>query len=154
MIRVRIFSLVLALFCLSGLALGAAAAQVDCDAVYCFTGQDFSEDAETLSGICVTGLPEASAGTVLLGNRVIRPGDILTSDQLQQLPFARTQLRLYFYRFLFHASHLPLPFKLTDFAEKKKRMLCKHPFVAYKNKNGSLHYRFLSIGKLNLYHIG
>lgn len=87
MIRVRIFSLVLAVFCLSGLALGAAAAQVDCDAVYCFTGQDFSEDAATLSGICVTGLPEASSGTVLLGNRVIRPGDILTTAQLQQLTF-------------------------------------------------------------------
>jgi hypothetical protein len=33
-------------------------------------------------------LPDASAGTVLLGNRVLRPGDILTAEQLSQMTFA------------------------------------------------------------------
>ena len=93
MIRVRIICLVLAVICLLGLGSGAAAAQVDCDAVYCFTGQEFSGSEEPLAGICITALPNPSAGTVLLGNRVLRPGDILTAQQLSQLRFLplRTQ---------------------------------------------------------------
>lgn len=92
MIRVRIISLVLAVCCLLGLGIPASAAQVDCDSVYCFTGQEFS-DSETLAGICITELPASSAGTVLLGNRVLRPGDILTAGQLSGLTFhpLRTQ---------------------------------------------------------------
>jgi len=87
MIRVRITRLILAVFCLLGLGFGAAAAQVDCDAVYCFTGQEFADSPEPLAGICVTSLPESSAGTVLLGNRILRPGDILTAEQLSRLTF-------------------------------------------------------------------
>ena len=64
----------------------AAAAQVESDAVYCFAGSDFSED-ETLAGICLTGLPDAAVGTVMLGSRILRSGDILTADQLQQMTF-------------------------------------------------------------------
>ena len=92
MIRVRIISLVLAACCLLGLGIPASAAQVDCDTVYCFTGQEFS-DSETLAGICITELPASSAGTVLLGTRVLRPGDILTAEQLSRLTFhpLRTQ---------------------------------------------------------------
>ena len=92
MIRVRIISLVLAVCCLLGLGFGVSAAQVDCDSVYCFTGQEFTA-SEPLAGICVTELPAASAGTVLLGNRVLRPGDILTAEQLSSLTFhpLRTQ---------------------------------------------------------------
>ena len=92
--RVRIISLVLAALCLLGLNIGAFAAQVDCDTVYCFSGEDFSQQAdEAVAGICVTGLPEPAAGTVLLGNRVIRSGDILTAQQLSKLTFhpLRTQ---------------------------------------------------------------
>ena len=93
MIRVRIICLVLALFCLLGLGIGAAATEVDCDTVYCFTGQEFTASGEPLAGICITALPESSSGTVLLGNRVLRPGDILTAEQLSQLTFhpLRTQ---------------------------------------------------------------
>ncbi len=69
---VRIICLVLAALCLLGLNIGASAAQVDCDTVYCFSGEDFSQRAESVAGICVTGLPTPSTGTVLLGNRVSR----------------------------------------------------------------------------------
>ena len=86
--RIRLLSLILALTLALGLVIGAAATEVDCDAVYCFTGQEFSADEEVLAGICITGLPEASSGTVLLGNRVLRAGDILTADQLAQMTFA------------------------------------------------------------------
>ena len=72
------------------LALGAAgtalAAEVACDSVYCFSSEDFGGD-EPLRGICITGLPHRDTGTVMLGIRVVRSGDILTMDQLQQLTF-------------------------------------------------------------------
>ena len=66
---------------------GVAALEVDCDATYCFSGADFAGE-EALAGICITGLPDASAGTVMLGHRVLQPGDILTSDQLAQMTFS------------------------------------------------------------------
>lgn len=83
--QVRIISLVLAACCL--FCVGATAAEVDCDGIYCFTGQEFSTEPEPLAGICVTGLPASSTGTVLLGNRVLRAGDILTAQQLELLTF-------------------------------------------------------------------
>ena len=85
MIRVRILGIVLAVCCLLGF--GAAAAEVDCDAVYCFTGQEFSQNEEPLAGVCITELPDATAGTVLLGTRVLRTGDILTAQQLAAMSF-------------------------------------------------------------------
>lgn len=93
MIRVRLLCLVLAACCLLGLGMSAAATEVDCDQVYCFTGQEFSPAEEALSGICITQLPDPASGTVLLGNRVLRPGDILTAGQLEQMTFQplRTQ---------------------------------------------------------------
>ena len=78
-------SLALVLVCLSGLGAEAAAAEVASDSVYCFSAEDFS--AQKLSGICVTALPDSSAGTILLGQRVVRTGDILSADQLSQLTF-------------------------------------------------------------------
>lgn len=87
MFRVRLFALLLCLCALAGLAPAAMAAQVDCDAVYCFTGQDFAQADEPLAGICITRLPASQAGTVMLGNRVLRQGDILTAAQLEQLTF-------------------------------------------------------------------
>jgi len=86
MFRKRFLSAVALLACLAG-GFRCAAAEVDCDTTYCFTAGDFSGE-EALSGICVTGLPEPETGTVLLGTRVIRPGDILTADQLAQMTFA------------------------------------------------------------------
>ncbi len=76
------------LLCLCAVVcVGVAAAEVDCDQVYCFSGEDFSSPERTLTGICITGLPDADSGTVLLGKRVIRPGDILTATQLSNLSF-------------------------------------------------------------------
>lgn len=88
MFRKCFVCLLAALLCLSGGALTALALEVDSDAVYCFTPEDFSTQEEKLVGICITGLPDAQAGTVMLGSRVIRSGDILTADQLAQMTFA------------------------------------------------------------------
>lgn len=78
-------ALVAALLCLSALAMQAFAVQVDCDAAYCFSAEDFSE--EKLAGICITAVPEASSGTVMLGQRVLRAGDVLTAEQIAQMTF-------------------------------------------------------------------
>lgn len=88
----KIHYLCLALSLVLTLATGAAAAQVDCDDTYCFSPDDFSQE-DALTGICITDLPDSAAGTVFLGSRVLRPGDILTSEQLAQMTFAplRTQ---------------------------------------------------------------
>ena len=77
--------LLLAFACAFG-CIGANAAEVDSDATYCFTQEDFSQEAG-LRGICVTALPDAQAGTVMLGTRVIRVGDILTAEQVQKMTF-------------------------------------------------------------------
>lgn len=86
MIRTRLLALLTAVACAFCLQIAVSAAEVDCDAVYCFTGEDFS--GEELAGVCITGLPESRTGTVLLGTRVLRPGDILAADQLTQLTFS------------------------------------------------------------------
>ena len=85
--KIRVISLVLAMYCLLGLGVSAVAPEVDSDAVYCFTGEEFSQEEEAVVGVCIMGLPDPTAGTVLLGNRVLRPGDILTAQQLTKLTF-------------------------------------------------------------------
>ena len=87
MIKNRFFSLLVAALCLVGTLVPALAIQVDCDATYCFTQEDFSPE-EPLRGICVVGLPQPESGTVMLGNRVIRQGDILTADQVEKMTFS------------------------------------------------------------------
>ena len=82
----KTLSFALAALLALGIAGSALAAEVDCDSVYCFSQEDFAGDEE-LRGIGITGLPDSSAGTVMLGTRVIRSGDILTAEQLQQLTF-------------------------------------------------------------------
>ena len=91
--NVRFLSLILACVFLLGLTVPAFAQQVECDAVYCFTAEDFSKSQEPIAGICITQLPDSSTGTVMLGNRVLRAGDILTAEQLEQMTFQplRTQ---------------------------------------------------------------
>ena len=74
-----------------GLCLGLAcapalAAGVDAGETYCFHLSDFAREEGSLSGVCITGLP--ARGQLLLGERVIRAGDILTGDQLSMLTFA------------------------------------------------------------------
>ena len=82
----------MAALCVLGLPLSALAAEVDSDSVYCFTQEDFSMSEEPLAGICLTGLPEN--GAVLLGTRILRPGDILTAEQVSAMTFvpARTEV--------------------------------------------------------------
>ncbi|MGM9588644.1 MAG: Ig-like domain-containing protein [Faecousia sp.] len=86
MFRTRMFSALAALLWVVAAALPAGAVETDCDNVYCFSSGDFSEEA-TLKGICITALPTAQIGTVMLGTRVLRPGDILTVDQVSQMTF-------------------------------------------------------------------
>lgn len=89
--NVRFLSLALACICVLGLVVPAFAQEVECDAVYCFTAGDFSGEEETLTGICITGLPQSNTGTVMLGSRVLRAGDILTAGQLEQMTFQPLQ---------------------------------------------------------------
>lgn len=85
MLRTRIACLLGALSCTVALAGGASAAEVDCDSVYCFSAEDFSNDL-SITGICITELPE-NLGALKLGSRILRPGDILTADQVAQMTF-------------------------------------------------------------------
>ena len=84
--RSRILSAAAALVCMFSMAVPALAAQVECDDVYCFASSDFSTD-ETLAGICITGLPDSSTGTMMLGTRILQPGDILTIGQVAEMTF-------------------------------------------------------------------
>ena len=86
MLRTRILCLVLCLCCALGLTGGAIALEVDCDDVYCFQSGDFAT-ADALTGICITALPDTGTGTVMLGSRVLRTGDILTAGQIDQMTF-------------------------------------------------------------------
>ena len=75
----------LTLLCLGMPMLRASAVEVQSDTAYCFSAADFA--SEELAGICITGLPEETAGTVMLGQRVLRPGDILTAEQVARMTF-------------------------------------------------------------------
>ena len=86
MFRTRFVCLLLCACCVLSLAGAATAVEVVCDDVYCFQSADFSAD-DSLAGICITQLPDSDAGTVMLGSRVLRPGDILTAEQLSQMTF-------------------------------------------------------------------
>ncbi len=92
MFRRRLLISLLTLGLLFGTVPGALALEVDSGTVYCFSSGDFSpEEAEPLAGVCILDLPDT--GAVLLGQRVLQPGDILTAGQLDQLTFspARTE---------------------------------------------------------------
>ena len=82
MLTKRILALI-ALCCLLP-GIFALATEVECDSVYCFSGEEFGQ---ALTGVCIIGLPDADTGTVLLGSRVVKNGDILTAAQLSQLTF-------------------------------------------------------------------
>ena len=90
MFKKQFLSLCLVLAMLCGSGTGVFAAEVESGSVYCFSTGDFSAE-ESLAGICITGLPEAAAGTVKLGARVLRCGDILTAEQISQMTFSPVQ---------------------------------------------------------------
>lgn len=83
----RTFRFLTAALCMLCLTVPGYAAQVDAGSVYCFGTGDFSEDTQ-ITGICITELPDSRLGTVTLGNRVIRSGDILTAQQTEQMIFS------------------------------------------------------------------
>lgn len=82
----KMTAFLLAALCMAGSLGMARAVEVECDSLYCFSGADFAENTD-LQGVCITGLPDSQAGTVMLGTRVVRAGDILTAAQLSQLTF-------------------------------------------------------------------
>lgn len=82
----RFVCLLAALCCLAGLTVSVSAAEVESGSIYCFSSQDFSE-TEDLLGICITDLPEAAAGSAMLGSRVLQEGDVLTAEQVAQMTF-------------------------------------------------------------------
>ena len=86
MFPIRITALLAALLCLAAGVTPASASEVDCDSVYCFSAEDFSQE-EGLVGICITDLPSANIGAIMLGDRTLRPGDVLTAEQVAQMTF-------------------------------------------------------------------
>ena len=93
MFRTFLMRSLAAALCWLCLAVPGKAAQMDCNGGYCFSEADFSAQ-EGLTGICITHLPEAQMGTLLLGNRTIQVGDILTAQQAAQLVFAPVRTRI------------------------------------------------------------
>ena len=93
MFQKRFVCVLAAIACLCALILPSIAAEVSSDTVYCFQSEDFSSAEDPLVGVCITSLPDPEAGTVMLGTRIIQPGDILTAQQLTQMTFCplRTQ---------------------------------------------------------------
>ncbi len=84
--RKLIFCATLAVLCAALLPVGAAAVEVPSDAAYCFSTADFSEDGQ-FAGIFIRDLPDETAGTVMLGQRTLQPGDILTAEQVARMTF-------------------------------------------------------------------
>lgn len=83
------FCLLILALALLMLPISVYAAEVDCDAIYCFTSNDFQEsEKQPVMGVCITGLPDPKTGTVFLGQRVLQKGDILTAQQLSMLTFS------------------------------------------------------------------
>ena len=87
MFRNRMLPLAAALLLLLAGVVPASAAEVESGSVYCFSPGDFAQE-DSLAGICITDLPDGEAGALMLGTRVLRPGDILTAEQLGQMTFA------------------------------------------------------------------
>ena len=55
----------------------------------CASADGAAEPVSALTGICVTDVPET--GTVLLGDRVIRSGDVLTARQVRSLSYSHPE---------------------------------------------------------------
>ena len=72
-----------AILCAAILSSSVSAAEVPSGEVCCFSASDFGED---LAGIYVTAIP--AKGAILLGNRLIRSGDVLAASQLSLLSFS------------------------------------------------------------------
>lgn len=86
----RFVCILCGLLCALSMALPAAA-ESDSESQYCFAVSDFASEEMQLAGICITRLPEATQGSVMLGRRCLRAGDVLTADQLSEMTFVAAQ---------------------------------------------------------------
>lgn len=82
--RSRVFTAVACLALLAAMAPGASASE-SAEGSPVFSPAVFSPEEDSLTGVWITALPEG--GSLLLGRRVIRPGDVLTAQQLSSLTF-------------------------------------------------------------------
>lgn len=78
--------MIAAYLCAALLTVSASALEVAAGDAYCFSPADFGTDVR---GICVTAVP--ADGALLLGDRVICRGDVLTADQLRAMTFAHPE---------------------------------------------------------------
>ena len=75
------------LFLIPGFCFLTARAAEPTQGISCFSPDDFSREESALTGICITGVPDPETGRIVLGSRVIRPGDVLTAQQMEQMVF-------------------------------------------------------------------
>ena len=83
MIRTVFLRGIVFLLTMASVACPAAAAEAEVGEVYCFSAADFSV-GELVTGICIRSLPEEG---LQLEGRTLRPGDVLTAGQLEQVTF-------------------------------------------------------------------
>ena len=79
-----IFCIVALLAALFVLPVSAQAITVDPTAEFCFSAEDFV-DTDTVDGIFLTSLPRTSVATVSYGSRVLRSGDAIPTQALNEL---------------------------------------------------------------------
>lgn len=87
----HITSLLCAAACMAALGVPAGAAAVESGEMYCFDTEVFAPAEAQLTGICITRLPERALGTVMLGDRCLRPGDVLTAEQIAEMTFVSNE---------------------------------------------------------------
>lgn len=84
--RTAICIMLCAVFIFSSLSVVSAVdLSIDAQTGYSFTEEDFRTVNGTLRGIFLTDVPDEAIGTVTLGTRILKEGDILTSNELSQL---------------------------------------------------------------------
>ena len=76
--------LILAAACLLAVPVSALELTLPADALYCFSAEDFTA-LEQDEGVFITSVPDSNTATVFHGSRVIRPGDALPLEALDQL---------------------------------------------------------------------
>lgn len=78
--------IILAAICMTLLITSAAAAEitVDPDAHFCFSADDFSVQ-DPSSGVFITSVPNRTVAEIRYGNRLLKAGDALPFDALNQL---------------------------------------------------------------------
>ncbi len=78
-VRVTAFLLLFGLICLP---VGAWEGETLYDREYCFSEENFEEDA---TGVLIRSVPDKAVGVFCLENRILCPGDILPADRLAQM---------------------------------------------------------------------